>query len=144
MSHPYHTRESIEALVPPTFLLDALDDDRDGEEDAGIYDAVAASASESVDAYLGGRYAVPFATPPALAATASRVLCLEALYQRRGFSRDTDPPNPWAAQAADWRARLGRIAAGEEPLRPDPGNAGVVDTVTEPSRTTSASGRMGY
>lgn len=115
-------------------------------EDAGLYEQIAANASEAVDAYLGGRFAVPFTDPvPALAVTASRVFCLEALYSRRGYSEVTDPPNPWAAQAKEIRARLARIAAGEDALRPDPAGGGVAAAaITEPSRTTSSSGRMGY
>lgn len=142
----YHTRSAINAEVPAEFLLEALDDDRDGVEDDGVYDQLAASASAEVDAYLGGRFNVPFSAPaiPALAETASRVFCLESLYQRRGYTNKTDPPNPWAARAAELRARLSRIAAGEEPLRPDPAQGGAVQTITEPSRTTSQRGRMGY
>ena len=145
----YHTRASVVADIPAEFLLEALDDDRDGEEDAGLYDAIADNAGESVDAYLGGRFTVPFAEPvPALAKSASRIFCLESLYSRRGFSEKTDPPNPWAGRANEIRARLKRIAAGEDQLRPDPeivaGAAGTTDAVTEPSRTTSSSGRMAY
>jgi phage gp36-like protein len=142
---PYHTKASVTADVPAAFLLEALDDNRDGTEDAGLYDQLAANASESVDAYLGGRFAVPFTTDiPPLAITASRIFCLESLYGRRGYSKDTDPPNPWYAQAEAIRDRLKRIASGSEPLRPEPGSVAPVVTVTEPSRTTSAGGRMGY
>jgi hypothetical protein len=82
---------------------------------------------------------------PALAITASRIFCLESLYSRRGFSEKTDPPNPWAAQANEIRARLKRIAAGDDQLRPDPQGGGVeAAAITEPSRTQSRSGRMGY
>lgn len=143
MSHPYHSRASIEADIPEEFLLDALDDDRDGTEDEGLYEELAATASDSVDAYLAARVSVPLGSPPAIARQASRVFCLESLYSRRGWSKDTDPPNPWASRADDWRARLARIAAGEEPLAVDTSGPSI-DVVSEPARTTSAGGRMGY
>jgi phage gp36-like protein len=142
MPHPYHSRESVVAELPPEFLLEALDDDRDGIEDTGLYDAVAAAASEAVDAYLGARVPVPLATPSALASQASRVFALESLYARRGYSAKSDPPNPWHARATDLRARLARIAAGDEPYETDRSGP-PVDTIVEPSRTTSRSGRMG-
>jgi phage gp36-like protein len=143
--HPYHTRASIaSADIPPSFLLDALDDDRDGEEDAGLYDQLAENASAEVDGYLGGRYTVPFTgTVPPLVIVASRIFCLEGLYARRGYTRKSDPPNPWAGRADDIRARLSRIAAGEEPLVVDTSGPSI-DVVTEPSRTHSARGKMGY
>lgn len=139
----YFTRKSVEGKIPPEFLLDALDDNRDGVEDPGIYDAVAENACTAVDAFLGSRWPVPFpaGSVPPLARQAALVFALEELYQRRGWSENTSPPNPWSAQANALRTRLGRISAGEEPLRPD-GDGVPVGTVTEPSRTTSKAGRM--
>ena len=143
--HPYHSRDSIaKADIPPSFLLDALDDDRDGVEDTGLYDQLAENASAEVDGYLEGRYGVPFTgTLPALVVTASRIFCLEGLYARRGYTRKSDPPNPWTGRADDIRARLERIAAGKEPLVVDASGPSV-DVVTEPSRTHSTGGKMGY
>lgn len=138
----YHTRASVAGSIPPAFLLEALDDDRDGVEDAGLYDAIAENASNEVDAYLASRVAVPMATPVPLAVQASRVFCLETLYQRRGYSEDTDPPNPWSAQAKALRKRLERIASGEEPLERDTSGS-PIEAIYEPSRTTSSGGRMG-
>lgn len=138
----YHTRASVAGSIPPAFLLEALDDDRDGEEDAGLYDVIAENASNEVDAFLAARISTPMATPVPLAVQASRVFCLETLYARRGYTEKTDPPNPWAAQAKELRTRLGRIASGEEPLEVDK-SAAPIEAIYEPSRTTSASGRMG-
>ena len=142
MAHPYHTRASVVAELPPQFLLEALDDDGDGIEDDGLYEAVAAAASEAVDAYLAARVPVPLGSPSALASQASRVFALESLYARRGYSKDSDPPNPWYPRAQELRRRLERIASGEEPYEVDRSGPSV-DTITEPSRTTSRAGRMG-
>jgi len=150
MADYYFTRSSVTAKVPPKFLLQALDDDGDGIEDDGLWDAIAEDACDAVDSFLGGRFAVPFAegSVPALAAEAAKLFALETLYQRRGYERDTEPPNPWSNAASAIRARLKRIAAGDEPLMPEGGAGAVpgssVQVVTEESRTTSRSGRMGY
>ena len=45
----YVARAQIEALVPPAFLLEALDDDNDGNEDAGVFDAIVEGAQQEVD-----------------------------------------------------------------------------------------------
>jgi hypothetical protein len=146
----YVDRSQVEAKLPPQFLLQALDDDGDGLEDEGVWDAIAAEADEAVEGFLEGRYAIPFAegSVPRIVSNAAKLFALETLYMRRGYSKDTDPPNPWAAAATAMRARLARIGAGEEPLHPDTGVGGApgdtVVVVTEPSRTTSSSGRMGY
>lgn len=139
----YHDRASVEALIPPSFLLDALDDDRDGTEDAGLYASLADDAGVAVDAYLEGRVRRDQRTGHPLARRASLVFCLEAIYQRRGYTIKTDPPNPWAAEADGLRARLARIAEGAEPWVLDSSGPSV-DTITEPSRTTSKAGRMGF
>lgn len=138
----YHTKESVAGSIPPAFLLEALDDDGDGIEDSGLYEVIAENASNEVDAYLGSRVAVPMATPAPLAVQASRVFCLETIYQRRGYSEKSDPPNPWFAQAKALRTRLGRIASGEEPLEADRSTP-PIEAIYEPARTTSAAGKMG-
>lgn len=136
----YTTRQKITAKLPDRFLVEALDDDNDGEEDAGLLDTIIANADEEIDSYLLTRYASPFADAPALLATASLTLVLEVLYTRRGIPTDG---NPWVKPAADIRARLKRIASGDEPLVAgrEKAEAGVV-VVTEPARTHSSSGRL--
>lgn len=138
----YHTRESVAGTIPPAFLLEALDDDRDGVEDSGLYEVIAENASNEVDGFLGARVDVPMAEPVPIAVQASRIFCMEALYIRRGYSEETDPPNPWAAQAKAMRARLGRIASGDEPLKVDK-SAAPISAIYEPARTTSSGGKMG-
>lgn len=142
----YVARAQIEALVPPAFLLEALDDDNDGNEDAGVFDAIVEGAQQEVDFFLGAVMAVPFTgTIPAGASHAAKIFVLEALYARRGYSADTDPRNPWASQAKGMRAKLQRISAGEEPLSPtqEQVSPGVV-LVSEPSRTQSRANKVGF
>ena len=41
----YLTKADLDGLIPPQFLLEALDDDQDGQEDAGLWDKIAQQAS---------------------------------------------------------------------------------------------------
>lgn len=135
---PYILKAEIEADIPPQFLLEALDDDNDGNEDAGLWDKIEASAAEAVDGVLGQRYAVPFTAPlPAVVKNAARVFILEKLYARRGTKTED---NPWTSQANKLRAKLDLIADGEEPLTPGANKANQSVTVMkEAAKTTSGS-----
>lgn len=99
---PYTTRQQIIAKLPADFLREALDDDCDGQEDEGLLDEIIEAAGQQVDACLIGRYELPVLPEvkewPAVS-QAALVFVLETLYQRRGFSEDSDPRNPWSAQA---------------------------------------------
>lgn len=135
---PYILQSEIESDLPPQFLLEALDDDNDGNEDAGLWDKIEASAAEAIDGVLGQRFTVPFSAPlPAIVKTAARVFILEKLYARRGTKTED---NPWTSQANKLRTKLDRIADGEEPLTP--GAVKTNDSVTvmkEAAKTTSSS-----
>ncbi|MBU4460298.1 MAG: DUF1320 domain-containing protein, partial [Verrucomicrobia bacterium] len=77
---PYVTKADLEGLIPPQFITEALDDDGDGVEDAGLWDKVAAQAGEAVDALLGQRFEVPFAAPvPPLVSQAAKIFAASAL-----------------------------------------------------------------
>lgn len=141
----YIERAQIEAIVPPAFLLEALDDDNDGEEDSGVYDALVSGAQDEVDGYFAPVVTVPFETVPPLAKVATKLFILESLYARRGYSKDTEPKNPWYSQAAGMRARLQRVSSGDERVSPTQAQVvpGVV-LVSEPSRTQSSSNKVGF
>lgn len=135
----YVTQSEIEAELPPAFLVEALDDDGDGSEDAGLWDKVEASVAETIDGILGQRFAVPFSAPvPAVVKMAARVLVLELLYFRRSIT-----PNPWEKRAQDIRAKLGRIADGDEPLTPGAERVNQsVSAITEAAKTTNGNGNL--
>lgn len=119
----YVTQARIETALPPQHLRDALDDDGDGQADSGILEEIIASASQAVDGFLAGLFAVPFADPaPAAAAEAAFVFALERIYDRR----QAGERNPWRSQADGWRERLERMGKGDLPL--DAGVTGVVAT----------------
>lgn len=136
----YTSRGAIVAKLPDRYVVEALDDDGDGEEDAGLLDTIIATGDTEIDGYLEGRYQLPLSPTPAKLATASLVIALEAIYYRRGLSRED---NPWANRASEIRASLRRIQAGEENLfaGTEKAEAGVV-VVAEPARTHSNSNRL--
>ncbi len=109
----YTTQAKIEASLPPAFLVDALDDDRDGNADTGLLTAVIAAADGRVDSFLAQAYETPFVTVPAIVAEASLVFVLAGLYLRRGTA---DEANPWAKREEAMEKRLTRIGQKLEPL----------------------------
>jgi phage gp36-like protein len=135
----YSSRTAIETLIPPQFIVQALDDNGDGSEDTGLFEAIATAADAQVDAYLGGRFATPFPDPaPALVAEAAKVFIAETLYSRRGFAGEA---NPYTARANKFRSQLEAIGNGDGSLggvseAPAAGNRSPISIVTEPSRTT--------
>jgi phage gp36-like protein len=109
----YVTRNELEAVVPASFLVDALDDDRDGAADDGLLESILEQASTECDALLGGRYRLPFSNPPAAVRAAALCLAAEAVQARR---LGGDANNPWTSRAALWRERLEKMGRGEMPL----------------------------
>ena len=126
---PYFLRTDVVGRIPPQYLTDALDDDEDGQEDAGLFDNLVATVSNDVDGYLAGIFTTPFFDPaPAQVKAAALVLFFEALYDRRPVGDN----NPWRARANEWRSRLQRIGKRELPL-----DAGESGKVAAPARTGS-------
>ena len=110
---PYVTRAQIVTQIPAPLLADALDDNRDGTEDAGLFDNLVAQCSTDVDAFLAGVYNTPFTTfIPAQVNSAAFAFVCEAIYSRR----PVDGKNPWAASAQKWRDRLEKIGTRQLPL----------------------------
>lgn len=137
----YTTQAEVSAKLPAQFLLEALDDDRDGEIDADVWEAVANGAAREVDGFLGMRFAVPFTGDiPAVVVTASLYLVMETLYERRGYSGEK---NPYTERAEMERKKLRDIGGGKLPLTPEIVKATrSVSAITEPARTSSASGNL--
>ncbi|HTJ78535.1 MAG TPA: phage protein Gp36 family protein [Rariglobus sp.] len=138
----YITRSQLNALVPPQFVLQALDDNSDGVEDAGLFDQILANAQLEIDGALGKRYTTPFQNPiPAIIANATLIFVGEALYTRRGYG-DEAKPNPFATRAKDIRADLAEVAAGKVPLYPTLNRAKPSGTViADKAKTSSPAGR---
>jgi phage gp36-like protein len=95
-------------------LNDALDDDGDGQVEAGLLDRLIASASGAVDAFLQGRYVTPLNPVPAIAVEAALIFSIEKIYNRR--KQGPNEKNPYEERATEMRKRLKRIADHEESL----------------------------
>lgn len=141
MSTPYVLIGDITASLAPDFLTQALDDNGDGVADPGVWDSIAAAVAKDIDGRLGQRYETPFSNPiPAIVANAGRIFAMEMLYARRGFAADK---NPWTKQADAERTRLTQIAEGKAPLMPEIARKKPsASTITEPAKTTSATGKL--
>jgi phage gp36-like protein len=110
---PYVTRQQVEDKIPPPVLLDALDDDGDGQEDSGRFDSIVATASQEVEGYLAGLYTVPFSDPaPAKARAAAFAFTCELIYNRR----ESRIPDWLAEQLKFWRSHLEKVANREVPF----------------------------
>lgn len=143
MSRPvYTTLEQVKAKLPLDFIIEALDDDKDGMIDSEVWEAVAADAADAVDGRIGQRYPTPLTGDiPAIARSASLLFVLETLYQRRGFGSTENNPFLDSARAA--RAELSKIGAGDIPLTPTAQKPRPsVAVFREPARTTSAHGSL--
>ena len=138
----YTTQNDLLGLIPQPFMVQALDDNKDGLADDGAWDSVAAEAARKVDAILGRAYRVPFAAPyPDLVVEASNVFAAERLYRRGGFA---DSVNPWKDEAARLSEALNK-AADERSLGEAYASRVLGPTpalISEDARTTSDSGRM--
>ena len=131
----YIQLSDLQAIIPPSFLTQALDDDGDGVIDA--WTGVQAAAERAVNAALGMRFTVPFTDPiPAIVSEAAFLFAGEACYTRRGVEFDQ---NPFGKAASTMRATLRQIAAGEIPLTPNiERQKPSVSIITEPARTAGS------
>lgn len=104
----YFVLSDLEALIPPTFLTQALDDDADGEIDA--FTAVQAQACRMVDDLLESRFNVPFDPVPNKIKGASVVFACWICYARRGVP---EKDNPFANSKSAIERKLEKIEAGD-------------------------------
>jgi phage gp36-like protein len=133
----YFTRAALETIIPPAFLVEALDDDGDGVEDSGLYDSLAAEAEAAVDEFISRRYSVPISPVPAMVANAAKIFAAEMLHQRRGQYGEK---NPFSARANAHRTTLEMIATGDITFGPTTAPAkSPISIVTEASGTVPAS-----
>jgi phage gp36-like protein len=129
----------LKGLIPLDFVVQALDDDGDGEADSGLFDSILEDTEREINGFCAQRYATPFSDPvPDLILDAAKILVGLRLYIRRGRSGDA---NPLTAEAKRIRTKLQAVADGTEPLEADrkPANAQAV-AITEDSRIFSSEG----
>lgn len=119
----YFEQSDLEALIPPDFLTQSLDDDGDGVIDA--FESVRTKAQDKVDGSLESRFTVPFDPVPKKIKEAATVFAAALCYRRRGTA---DKENPWAEEEAKWMKKLATIEAGDlglsvAPTAQEPANA---------------------
>jgi hypothetical protein len=124
--------KELEGELPREHLVEALDDNGDGEADAAAWAAAQADAQERIADAFGG--AVP-ARHAGAAAYARKMFLCEMLFRRRGLSGDR---NPFSAQAAKAEDRLRRLATGAE----TPEGAGGGTAYSEPAKVAGVGGLM--
>jgi hypothetical protein len=134
------SQSDLAAIIPPAYILGALDDDGDGIADAGLWDTVCLAADRMINSRLAPRFSVPLNPAPDIIIEAKKVFLAEMIYLRRGVSGEQ---NPWTDQAAALRKRLERIASGDEELTAGsasarPGGA----LISEPSKLYQPNGQM--
>lgn len=112
----YFVTGDLSGRIPTKFLIQALDDDKDGAADPAVITAMQADVKADIDARLGKRYNVPFGNPlPAIVRSAAVIIACEMVYARRGVKAED---NPYAGQAKAVRQQLDRIGGGKESLLP--------------------------
>lgn len=133
----YITQADLISLLPASFVLEALDDDNDGQPDAA--EAVCIMASNKVDSYLENRYLtpVPKLTAPALVIAAAVHFAVGICYKRRGQADS----NPYKDDLKGLESQFAKIRDGQQDLdlnAKTPPDQDPVQTVTMPAPAVSA------
>jgi hypothetical protein len=147
MSH-YIEIEDLNGLLPPGSVLQALDDDGDGEADELRFSEVRQAAEDAVNGVLSTSLTVPVASPsnyPFLKHV-TRYEAARICYARRGYDVDSGRGFPhFTVWESAWK-QLAKIGAGDLPLGPSSGDSGTRTNprgaiITGPARTYSSGGR---
>lgn len=102
------TYTALAGLMPIAYIIEALDDNGDGDADKTAWAEVYAAASERVSDAFGGDVPDDYADSTGYAL---KIFCAEILFSRRGFSGER---NPYTKRAADQEQRLRKLASGAE------------------------------
>lgn len=100
--------DELTPWLPPQRLIEALDDDGDGEVDASAWQAVRVAAEDRLQTAFGGPVPPEYVR---VAEHARKMFELETLYLRRGIAGSD---NPFASAAQDAEERLRALASGDE------------------------------
>lgn len=131
---PLFVQSDLEALLPPEWLTEALDDDANGTVDA--FTAAYNWAAGRIEAKLGPRYGLPLPTGTVIDAVLKDIgimLGVKACYARRPSSKIGEDLAKDIARAQD---ALDALATGTHPLSPglEPVKAPAV-IISEDART---------
>lgn len=106
----YSTSDDL--ALTTTLLLDLADDDDNGEVDAGVVEAAIERADRRVDAYLRGRYELPFDPVPKEVVEISASLAVYYLLERRQIT----PPEGVKQRRDDAMTLLKDLQSGRASL----------------------------
>lgn len=107
----YVVRADIEAEMDSYHLAAALDDDKDGVEDTGLFTALSGAIDAKVAAYADLISQLGYPTPPAtLLRYCAQVFFCALLFSRRGIG---ESENPYSAKAKELHDKLDAIESGE-------------------------------
>ena len=124
--------EELAGEMPAEQIVQALDDNKDGEADASAWAQVQAGADERIRDCFGGPTPAKFSQTCVFA---KKLFILEALYVRRGFF---GKENPYSGRATDAERRLRALSGGEESV--EAGGAGPDWAETKPLEGTPTNG----
>lgn len=106
----YVNRANIAAEFDPVHLTDALDDNRDGQEDEGLFERLAASVDTRILGFVE-RIRIRQNPPPVTwLRDAGTALMCALLFRRRGAAEEQ---NPFKKREDDVIDALMRMASGE-------------------------------
>ncbi len=139
----YATLADIEKWIDADTLVRLTDDGGLGIVDTAVVDAVLDAASLEIDGYLGGRYTLPLAQPPAILAK----LCVDIAGYLLHIRRDEVPADYWTRQYDNAVAFLRRVADGRISLGagdPEGTGAGGRPQFSGPDRQMSRDALKGW
>jgi phage gp36-like protein len=105
----YSTDDDIIDAVGEDTVRRLTDDDQTGSIDTGVLAGVREDTHEIVNAYVRGRYELPFDATPKLLAMAETALTVERLYRRRPSA---DTPESVSEASEEAMTTLRRLSEG--------------------------------
>ena len=137
----YFTQTDLEVLIPPGWVVEALDDDADGAQDATLFSELQTVIEGRINGKLGQRYAVPITAGLAddFLRDCAVHMAAAVLYKRRGLYAQF----PYVDELEDLTTTLNAIARGEEPLAPEADREEPsVSAITENTKARNSGGRL--
>lgn len=138
----YALLADVQDMVDDTELVQLTDDTGAGTVDTDLVTSQLARASNIIDGYLGARYALPLASPPAILTD----MCVDiAVYNM--YSRRQGPPDHWADRYKNTIAFLTKVSTGNISLgagTPDSNAGGHAPQVAGPDRIFTRDKMSGF
>ncbi|MHB1350113.1 MAG: gp436 family protein [Desulfobulbaceae bacterium] len=138
----YAVLADVQDMVDSDELVRLTDDAGSGVADEALITSQLAKASAEMDGYLGARYALPLATPPAILVSTCVDIAVFNMYARR-----QGPPEHWAARYKNAIAFLTKVAEGKISLGagdPDGNATAAAPEISGPPRIFSRDKLSGF